>query len=36
MIKSYYSDMDDFPSKFRDMGYYNLLLWPTSFAADKS
>jgi hypothetical protein len=27
--------MDDFPSKFKQLGYYNLMVWPSGFESDK-
>lgn len=35
MIRSAYNDMDDFASKFKQFGYYNLVFWPCTFETDK-
>ncbi len=35
MIKSAYNDMDDFPTKFKKLGYHNLMVWPSGFSSDK-
>jgi hypothetical protein len=29
MITSAFNDVDDFPSKLRQMGYYSLMMWPS-------
>lgn len=36
MVASYYNDFDDFPTRFKDLGYYNLILWPCNFRVDKN
>lgn len=36
MIRSIYNDMDDFASRFRQLGYYNLMVWPCTFNTDKA
>ena len=35
MIKSAYNDLDDLPSKLRQLGFYNLISWPSGFHSDK-
>ncbi|CAL6038634.1 Sulfatase [Hexamita inflata] len=35
MITSQFNAADDFPTKFRQQGYRNLMVWPSAFNADK-
>ncbi|CAL5992475.1 Sulfatase [Hexamita inflata] len=36
MVNSIYNEADDFPTRLKQQGYHNLILWPCSFSADKS
>lgn len=31
MIGSYWNDVDDFPTKLKQLGFYSLVLWPCGF-----
>ncbi|CAL6005517.1 Sulfatase [Hexamita inflata] len=35
VISSQYNQVDDFPSKFREYGYWNLMVWPCNLDSDK-
>ncbi|CAL5972310.1 Sulfatase [Hexamita inflata] len=35
MINSAYNSVDDFPTRLRQQGYHSLMVWPSSFSADK-
>ncbi|CAL6023545.1 Sulfatase [Hexamita inflata] len=35
MINSIQNSVDDFPSKFKQFGYHNLMMWPSNFSCDK-
>ncbi|CAL6005542.1 Sulfatase [Hexamita inflata] len=35
MVSGQYNSVDDFPSKFKEYGYYNLMVWPCNLDSDK-